>query len=256
MVHFEVQFLVEMKRKHVVQLSNIEDKTLFQFAKMPHFNYWLYEQIKPYCSGHILELGSGIGNISRYLIADFSRVALSDVNKEYILHLRNTFHDHPHVTGIFPLDLNLNTDEIYFKFQNTRFDTVVATNVLEHIQDDDHAIHICRYLLAESGRLIILVPTYPRLFNHIDQRLHHFRRYRYQDIRHLIDSHGGKIIKHFYFNVAGLLGWWVNGTLLHKPYLSSLLLDIYERFIPMFKLFDRLLFNMVGISLICVISFD
>ena len=40
-------------------------ETLNAIANANLFNEWMYSRIAPYCSGHILEIGSGIGNISR-----------------------------------------------------------------------------------------------------------------------------------------------------------------------------------------------
>ena len=38
--------------------------------KAEKFNHWMYSAIKPYCKGRILEIGSGIGNISTCFLND------------------------------------------------------------------------------------------------------------------------------------------------------------------------------------------
>lgn len=38
------------------------------------FNRWMYETIKPFCKGRILEIGGGIGNISQYFLNDGARL--------------------------------------------------------------------------------------------------------------------------------------------------------------------------------------
>jgi len=39
-------------------------QTLEIISQARRFNRWMYESIQPYCSGKILEVGSGIGTIS------------------------------------------------------------------------------------------------------------------------------------------------------------------------------------------------
>ena len=44
------------------------EKTLKAIASADNFNEWMYSCIKIFCKGKILEIGSGIGNISKYFI--------------------------------------------------------------------------------------------------------------------------------------------------------------------------------------------
>lgn len=58
--------------------------TLQVIAKAGKFNRWMYEQFSPLLKGEILEIGSGIGNISDLVIAEGRNITLSDYNKEYV----------------------------------------------------------------------------------------------------------------------------------------------------------------------------
>lgn len=42
-----------------------------------------------------------------------------------------------------------------------KFDTVVALDVLEHIEDDLNVLRAFNYVLKFGGRIIISVPAYP-----------------------------------------------------------------------------------------------
>ena len=57
--------------------------TLNVIAKANRFNRWMYDQIKPHLKGEILEIGSGIGNISKLVIESNHFITLSDYSKEY-----------------------------------------------------------------------------------------------------------------------------------------------------------------------------
>ena len=59
------------------------EETLKAIANANKFNAWMYQTIKAYCEGDILEIGSGIGNISKYFIADKKSITLSDIRSQY-----------------------------------------------------------------------------------------------------------------------------------------------------------------------------
>lgn len=56
-------------------------------------------------------------------------------------------------------------------------DFVVMHDVLEHIEDDEAAVHAVHSLLAPGAVAIISVPAYQWLFGHHDVQLGHYRRY-------------------------------------------------------------------------------
>ena len=57
--------------------SDTGHETLKTIAKANEFNQWMYEAIEPYLKGKILEVGSGIGNISRYAIKKGKPITLT-----------------------------------------------------------------------------------------------------------------------------------------------------------------------------------
>jgi 2-polyprenyl-3-methyl-5-hydroxy-6-metoxy-1,4-benzoquinol methylase len=65
------------------------------------------------------------------------------------------------------------------------FDCVVATDVLEHIEDDRAAIRKLSRLVRPDGKVIITVPAGPWLFGFHDEALGHFRRYTRASLRRL-----------------------------------------------------------------------
>ena len=49
-------------------------ETLEAFSHADAFNRWLYQKISVYVRGNMLEIGSGIGNISAFLLKDQTQV--------------------------------------------------------------------------------------------------------------------------------------------------------------------------------------
>ena len=66
-------------------------ETLKVIAAADQFNEWMYQKIKPYCKGKILEVGSGIGNISKFFVRDQADICLSDLRDNYLDFLRSTY---------------------------------------------------------------------------------------------------------------------------------------------------------------------
>src|SRR4030043_878277 len=79
--------------------------TLSAIKEAEKFNRWLYQTIKSYCSGQILEIGSGIGNISQFFLRDGYQITLSDIRNDYCENLRAQFSAFGNLKGIIRLDI-------------------------------------------------------------------------------------------------------------------------------------------------------
>ncbi|HEX8207486.1 MAG TPA: methyltransferase domain-containing protein, partial [Solirubrobacteraceae bacterium] len=63
-------------------------------------------------------------------------------------------------------------------FGDGAFDLLLATDVLEHVDDDAAALRELRRVAAPGALLLVTVPAHPRLWSEHDVALHHRRRYR------------------------------------------------------------------------------
>ena len=64
------------------------EQILKSMSKGTRLNYWIYSQIKPYINGKILEIGSGIGNISRHFVENGEEIYLYDKRDQYLKSLK------------------------------------------------------------------------------------------------------------------------------------------------------------------------
>ena len=62
-------------------------------------------------------------------------------------------------------------------FKSDSFDLVLALDVIEHVDDDIHALTECRRILKAGGLLIVTVPAFMVLWSPWDEALGHRRRY-------------------------------------------------------------------------------
>ncbi|MBS0001194.1 MAG: class I SAM-dependent methyltransferase [Cyclobacteriaceae bacterium] len=226
--------------------------TLEVISEAHRFNRWMYETIEPFCTGKILEIGSGIGNISAFFLEAGHPIVLSDIRKNYIEHLERQFSDHSNLLGIVQMDL-VDPD---FMNKNVSmlgtFDTLFALNVVEHIQDDHLAIQNACALLRKGGTLIILVPAFNFLYNQFDRSLGHYRRYTRKSLKALLVRNNLKTLHSRYFNLAGTFGWFVSGKLQKNNTIPGRQMKLYNRLVPAFKMLDKLVLNNAGLSVIAV----
>jgi SAM-dependent methyltransferase len=109
-------------------------------------------------------------------------------------------------------------------FQSGRFDAVLASDVLEHIEDDGRALAEIARVLRPGGVFIFSVPAHPWLFGPHDQALLHQRRYVQHNLRIILENAGLRVRQLSYWNstlfpvlcLRRLLGRWVPGGQLHS----------------------------------------
>ena len=226
--------------------------TLDAIADAKKFNKWMFDTIKPWCKGNVLEVGSGIGNISRNFIDNGWEIVLSDIRNNYIDYLRHEFTGKPTLKGIMHLDLVHPDFSTVYQDSLGKFDTVFALNVVEHIENDLLALQNIKLLLREGGHVVILVPAYQKLYNRFDEELEHYRRYNKKSLKNLIKHGGYSEVHSQYFNATGILGWFVSGKIQRNKTIPKSQMSLYDKLVPVFKIVDKGLFNQLGLSVISV----
>jgi len=209
------------------------------------YNAWMFDRIRAWIGSRVLEIGSGIGNLSAFLV-DRERLVLTDTREEYLARLRTRFANHSNISVVH---LYLPHDDRAVAGQ--RFDTIICLNVLEHVEDDITSLAAVRKLLEPKGRLVLLVPALPALYGSIDRALGHHRRYTRADLIAKLERTGFRLAHIEYFNLAGIPGWWWAGRVLQRQTIPAGSIKLYDTLVPLFRL-ERLIPWRVGQSLIAV----
>lgn len=233
-------------------MSHTGTQTLELLQEQDQFNQWMFEQIAPYCQGKILEIGSGLGNISQFCLAAGHHLTLSDVESAYCDYLKTKYHHHPQVDEICSIKLGSPQDLDLYQAYIQRFDTVFALNVIEHIANDYQALDSIFAFLKPGGRAIILVPAYQALYNQFDENLLHFRRYNCHQIARVMKASGFNIEKRFYFNAMGIVGWYVSSKLMGNREIPQNQMKLFSLMMPINRLLDRCVRNKLGLSAIVI----
>ena len=219
---------------------------LQSMSEVPSFNRWMGDVVKPFVGSRVLEVGAGLGNLSRMLLPR-DRYTVSDINPLYLAYLAGFADGKPYV-DVQRFDLG---GEGGAGPLAGRYDTVVCLNVLEHIADEALAIRNIRSALEPGGRAIILVPQGPRLFGTLDVALGHERRYTRATLARALEAEGLRVVALKDFNRATVPGWWLNGRLLRRRHFGRAQLKAVNLLTWLFRLLEPVL-PWHGVSLVAV----
>jgi len=89
-------------------------------------------------------------------------------------------------------------------FEDGRFDLILATDVIEHLDDDRTALGELRRVAAPGARLVITVPAYTWLWSQHDVSLHHRRRYTARRLQARVTAARWEPVVRSYFHSAML----------------------------------------------------
>lgn len=231
------------------QASRVGGVTLESFAKAPRLNAWLYGQFRDAVRGEVLEIGSGLGTLSRLILGDARRLVLTDVEPRYLAALRRDLggqggkDSQGDGGGAERVEVaHWNLDEPPpATLRARRFDTIVAINVLEHVRDDAAAVRALSALLRPGGHLLVYVPACPFAFGTLDVALGHHRRYTRTSLTALWSGTGLHPTPARYVNRLGLAGWLLNGRLLRRRSLPPAMVTLFDRIVGLARAADGLL---------------
>lgn len=232
----------------IYQADEFGSQILARLARAPRFNAWMADAIRPFCGSHVLEIGSGVGNLSQKLLPR-RKYVVSDVNPLYLQTLASLQADRPYLKASY-CDVS---DIATFPKDEGPFDTVVCLNVIEHVKDDHASLCNIRNVLGDGGRAIILVPQGQWNFGTLDEVLGHQRRYDKKSLRRLAEECNFEVKEIFQFNRVGTVAWFLNGRILRRRTFGLAQIVALNALTPMFRIIDRFL-PVASLSLIAVLE--
>ena len=213
------------------ETEDIVYQTLQRMKRLRRYNRWIFSKFHPFLGRRVLEIGSGIGNITKFLL-DRDFIMATDVEPKYLNLLKNTFGQYKKFR-IENFDISGSDIDRYRQY---RIDSVICFNVLEHIEKEDRALENIFNLLEPKGRLLLFVPSHRWLYGSLDHHLSHHRRYDREELKEKLEKIGFQVILLKHFNRIGVLGWYLNSKILRRKRLPSFQLRIYNLLVPVFKI--------------------
>lgn len=139
--------------------------------------------------GLLLDLGTGISPVASAnaatVYADVSLVAMQQLR----LQAPASHYVALNATGL--------------PFRDESFSSLICSEVLEHIAEDERALCEMQRVLRPGGRLILTVPVNPYLYTFDDRYVGHYRRYRLPELQDQLERIGFTSIRAM--KAAGLL---------------------------------------------------
>jgi SAM-dependent methyltransferase len=232
--------------EHTGAFSNATGRDLEQGgADQPRYRRFQLDLISPYCGRTVLEVGAGLGEFAQGFTG-LDRLVVTDADPGAVELLAARFADRPEVEA---RQLALGTELSIDK----PVDSVIAINVLEHIEDDAAALRSLANLVVPGGTIVLWVPGYQQLYGEFDRRVGHVRRYTPATVSDAVLRAGLQVEVAKPVNLLGGIAWWAavrrGGSTSPNPKLVA----IYDRFVvPTTRAIERRVRVPFGQTVLCV----
>ena len=214
-----------------------------------HYGDHIFGILRPYIGRRVLEVGAGIGTMSRKLVNSADLVVGIEPNANCLSRLERAMRTEPKFTL---LSCHLEDCDLG-ELRRHRFDTVYCVNVLEHIHDDIAALTAFRDVTVPGGHVLIYVPAVQGAYGPLDAELGHHRRYSKRTLAAAFAAAGLDVIQLKYTNPIGLLGWMYNSHVAKTRRHNIAQVRLFERFVAPWALpLERLITPPIGSSLMAV----
>ena len=216
-----------------VRPQEVVPVTAFEFAALREARRYrtaLLQDFSTHLRGRVLEVGAGLGQMTRELLRlpSVSEVWSVEPEPAFCAQLRAAIPGHRVIEGTVA-----NVDE------GGRWDAVLSVNVLEHIENDEPELDAYHRLLAPTrGILCLFVPARPELYAPLDHDFGHFRRYTRRELRRKLSRVGFAILRLHYFNWIGYFAWGLSFRVLRKRHFSPRAVRWFDRYV--FPVMNRL----------------
>ncbi|HEY7045271.1 MAG TPA: methyltransferase domain-containing protein [Nocardioidaceae bacterium] len=202
-------------------------------ANQRRYRAYQFELISEHCGPSVLEVGAGLGEFASQF-SGLERHIVTDVDPDAVASMAARFADRPEVearqfdVSSGPLDIG------------AAVSTIVAINVLEHIEPDCETLRALATMVRPGGSIVLWVPGYQQLYGDFDRKVGHVRRYTPTTLRAAIVGAGlaPGVVKPV--NLLGGVAWWLTvrrgGVGSPRPGL----LQTYDRLVvPATRLLER-----------------
>ncbi|MGH3761433.1 class I SAM-dependent methyltransferase [Actinophytocola sp.] len=220
-------------------------RTLEGASHQPRYRRYQFDLISPHCGRSVLEVGAGLGEFATQF-RSLRRLVLTDVDPGAVEMMSRTFADRPEVeVRQFDVGAKLELGE--------PVESVVAINVLEHIDDDAGALRSLAGLIEPGGSIVAWVPGYQQLYGEFDRKVGHVRRYTPATLADAVRRAELDLELVKPVNLLGGIAWWLavrkGGAGTPNPKLVS----VYDRFVvPVTRAIERVVRPPFGQSVLCV----
>lgn len=210
---------------------------------------WIAAVLAPYLSGRTMELGAGPGFLSQHL-PPFDFYLATETYEPFLAELKTLSESRKdmEVCSLDVADLPAQRD----KLRGHNLDSIFSTNMLEHVKDDIDTLRDMASVVRPGGRVVNMVPALRYLYGKADSSVGHLRRYEKDELRAKMEAGGLMVEKIFYFNLPGVLAWFIVNKILGRENTTGGQFRLFNIVVPFFRMFEKVFPAITGSSLIGV----
>lgn len=223
-------------------------RTLETLEEAPNYNAWLAGRFNAHLGNRVLEVGAGIGTITSLIEKQRELLVALEMEPTYVRRMQERFASRPHIR---PLQSTVGSTD-WEALRGFGFDSILLSNVLEHIEDDVTALKEFRSILQPGGTLVLFVPALPFLFGSIDEAVGHFRRYSRGALSEVVSRAGFELSHLEWMNLIGIPGWFLNNRILKRREVPRGQLRLYDAVAPTLARLEQRVRLPIGMSLFAV----
>jgi SAM-dependent methyltransferase len=216
-------------------------------AEAANYYRWIIDGFAKHLGPRTVEAGAGIGTVSELILR---RGAVED-----LLLIEPASNNVPTLRKRFAGDRRVRVHHGYLEdlAPTLQADTIIAVNVLEHVEKDHEFLRSAHRGLVPGGKLLILVPAVPAIFGSLDRAFDHYRRYTRRALRSAVVGAGFQIEDLHYLNGLGVAAWFMAGRVLNRTTLGRSQVRFYDRWvIPWLSRIEEIIHPPIGQSLFLI----
>lgn len=196
---------------------------LTAFKQAPNYYASILSYFAPYLGSRVVEIGAGIGTFSKYFLScpHITSLTLIEPADNLFPILSEEFSGNARV--------RLVNGHLAAVAGSLSCDSAVLINVLEHIDHDEDLLRTIHHSLAPGGTLLLFVPALPGLYGSLDAAFRHVRRYRKAELHALLSKVGFEVVSLRYFNLPGIVTWFLAGKVFKRTSLDPWSVWLYDR---------------------------
>ena len=244
------------------QLSDFSDSEGFTYtgreleamSVASNYHHWILGIFSPYLGRHLVEVGAGLGSFTELILSHHTceTISLVEPSREMCEQLRVRASQMPPspLVDVYHAGFPEAAPLIIARHPP---DSILYVNVLEHIEDDEAELAAIHSALSPHGRVLIFVPALMWLYGAFDERVGHLRRYVKNELEAKLHRAGFQIVVSNYFDLAGVVPWWIKYRLLKSATMETGAVRFYDRYIvPSARRFESVIRPPLGKNLIVV----
>ena len=218
------------------------------FSAASVWKHYVHRHLTPYLGCEVLEVGAGLGGSTRVFCREHHRRWVCLEPDAALLSQVQRSVDQGELPSCCITRLGVTSD-----LDDTEvFDTLLYTDVLEHIEDDHAELAHAGRFVRLGGYIVVLCPAHNWLFTPFDRAIGHYRRYD-RPMYTALTPPGFKLVLLRYLDTVGLMASISNRLFLRQSMPTPAQIRFWDRvMVPASKLIDPILSYNFGKSILGV----